>query len=88
MGVHAPEPDTEPVIRPTRGLIVEAVIVIFLLFFAVLAFGWFYLQRAKARDAAVADGPTPAADTAVAGTPATPVDPAEPELTRTDSTAS
>ena len=27
----------------------EALIVIFLLFFAVLAFGWFYLQRAKAR---------------------------------------
>lgn len=26
-------------------------IVIFLLFFAVLAFGWFYLQRAKTRDA-------------------------------------
>lgn len=30
----------------------QAVIVIFLLFFAVLAFAWFYLQRAKARDAA------------------------------------
>lgn len=30
----------------------EYVIVVFLLFFAVLAFGWFYLQRAKARDAA------------------------------------
>lgn len=29
----------------------EAVIVIFLLFFAVLAFGYFYLQRAKTRDA-------------------------------------
>lgn len=29
----------------------QAVIVIFLLFFAVLAFGWFYWQRAKARDA-------------------------------------
>lgn len=27
----------------------EQVIVVFLLFFAVLAFGWFYLQRAKAR---------------------------------------
>ena len=26
-------------------------IVVFLLFFAVLAAGWFYLQRAKARDA-------------------------------------
>ena len=29
----------------------QALIVIFLLFFAVLAAGWFYLQRAKARDA-------------------------------------
>lgn len=28
----------------------QAVIVIFLLFFAVLAFAWFYLQRAKARN--------------------------------------
>ena len=28
-----------------------AVIVVFFLFFAVLAFGWFYLQRAKGRDA-------------------------------------
>jgi hypothetical protein len=27
----------------------QAYIVIFLLFFAVLAFAWFYLQRAKAR---------------------------------------
>jgi predicted negative regulator of RcsB-dependent stress response len=30
----------------------QTLIVIFLLFFAVLAFGWFYWQRAKARDAA------------------------------------
>jgi hypothetical protein len=30
----------------------QAAIIIFLLFFAVLAFAWFYLQRAKARDAA------------------------------------
>ena len=29
----------------------QAVIVVFLLFFAVLAFAWFYLQRAKARTA-------------------------------------
>ena len=29
----------------------QALIFIFLLFFAVLAFGWFYWQRAKARDA-------------------------------------
>jgi len=27
----------------------QTLIVIFLLFFAVLAFGWFYWQRAKAR---------------------------------------
>ena len=27
----------------------EAYFVVFLLFFAVLAFAWFYLQRAKAR---------------------------------------
>ena len=27
----------------------QALIVVFLLFFAVLAFAWFYLQRAKAR---------------------------------------
>lgn len=32
-----------------------AVIVIFLLFFAVLAFAWFYLQRAKARDVVTTD---------------------------------
>ena len=30
----------------------QALIVIFLLVFAVLAFGWFYWQRAKARDSA------------------------------------
>ena len=30
----------------------QALLVIFMLFFAVLAFGWFYWQRAKARDAA------------------------------------
>ena len=29
-----------------------ALIVVFLLFFAVLAFAWFYLQRAKTRDVA------------------------------------
>jgi hypothetical protein len=50
----------------------EAVIVVFLLMFAMLAFAWFYLQRAKARtDASVAssdassassDAAAPAAD--------------------------
>jgi hypothetical protein len=42
-----------------------ALIVVFLLFFAVLAFGWFYWQRAKARDAGnVSTEPetTPASD--------------------------
>lgn len=41
------------------GSAMEAAIVIFLLFIAVLAYGWFYLQRAKARDAgkAVAESP-------------------------------
>lgn len=32
----------------------EQLIVVFLLFVAVLAFAWFYLQRAKARDAVAA----------------------------------
>ena len=42
----------------------QALIVVFLLFFAVLAFAWFYLQRAKAR--------TPAAEStdAASATPA------------------
>jgi len=31
----------------------ETLIVIFLLFFAVLAFGWFYWQRAKSRSVEV-----------------------------------
>jgi hypothetical protein len=41
----------------------EAYIVIFLLFFAVLAFAWFYTQRAKARTDTTVDSaadPTPA----------------------------
>ena len=45
----------------------QAYIVIFLLFFAVLAFAWFYLQRAKTRADTTA---TPAADS----TPAEHVD--------------
>jgi hypothetical protein len=36
--------------------------VLFLLFFAVLAAGYFYLQRAKARDAAVATDAAPMTD--------------------------
>lgn len=38
----------------------QAVIVIFLLFFAVLAFAWFYLQRAKARNDAAKPADTAA----------------------------
>ena len=48
----------------------QAFIVIFLLFFAVLAFAWFYLQRAKARTATTTD--TPAASAPVETTAATP----------------
>jgi Flp pilus assembly protein TadG len=43
----------------------QVLIVIFLLFFAVLAAGWFYLQRAKARDAgttATESSPAPTID--------------------------
>ena len=50
-------PSTHP--PEVRNPMPQALIVIFLLFFAVLAFGWFYWQRAKARDAATgsqADG--------------------------------
>jgi hypothetical protein len=47
-------------------------IVVFLLFFAVLAFGWFYLQRAKARDAGAVDVTTASpADPAPVNTAAT-----------------
>ena len=35
----------------------QVVIVIFLLFFAVLAFAWFYVQRAKARTATPSQTP-------------------------------
>ena len=52
----------------------QAVIVIFMLFFAVLAFAWFYLQRAKARDSAkTAD----ASAGSVAATDTAPAPPAE-----------
>ena len=37
-----------------------AVIVVFFLFFAVLAFGWFYLQRAKGRETTTTVETTPA----------------------------
>ena len=59
--------DTAPVQathRPeVRNDMPQAYIVIFLLFFAVLAFAWFYLQRAKARTTNTDD--TPAASTPV-----------------------
>ncbi len=43
--------DTAPqlALYPPEVETLEAFIVVFLLFFAVLAFAWFYLQRAKAR---------------------------------------
>jgi len=47
-------PDTRAVNRYTREVqfaMPQAYVVIFLLFFAVLAFAWFYWQRAKARGA-------------------------------------
>ncbi len=40
----------------------QQLIVIFLLFFAVLAFAWFYWQRAKARGAATVEPAAPAAE--------------------------
>ena len=54
----------------------QALIVILLLFFAILAFAWFYWQRAKARttDATVvtsaADAPSEQVETADTTTPA------------------
>ena len=64
--------DTAPVQathRPeVRNDMPQALIVIFLLFFAVLAFAWFYLQRAKARTTTTDD--MPAASTPVDTTPA------------------
>ena len=44
----------------------EVVIVVFLLMFAMLAFAWFYLQRAKART----DAPVASTDAAAASTDA------------------
>ena len=51
----------------------QALIVIFLLFFAVLAFAWFYWQRAKARDAV-----NTAADTTAPAEPAASVEQTDP----------
>lgn len=51
----------------------QALIVIFLLFFAVLAFAWFYWQRAKARDAV-----DTAADTSAPAEPAASVEQTDP----------
>ena len=49
----------------------QALIVIFLLFFAILAYGWFYWQRAKARDAASSSAADPAADASASSDMAT-----------------
>jgi hypothetical protein len=49
----------------------DYVIPIFLLFVAVLAFGWFYLQRAKARDASTTVETAPGAPTTPAVEPTT-----------------
>jgi hypothetical protein len=46
----------------------QALIIIFLLFFAVLAFAWFYLQRAKARDAGAGESTESASTPAMAAT--------------------
>ena len=53
----------------------EAYIVIFMLLFAILAFGWFYLQRAKTRGPA-ADGEAVGAAAAPAPSTAAPTTPA------------
>lgn len=49
-------------------------IIIFLLFFAVLSFGWFYWQRAKARTETTVTTTEPAAPAAAAPAPAAPTD--------------
>lgn len=90
MGVDAPAADTAPVISPNTRSIVEAVIVIFLLLFAILAFGWFYLQRAKARTPAT-DAAAPATADAAPAAPEAPAAPAEADTaaaTATDKPAS
>jgi Flp pilus assembly protein TadG len=66
---------------------VQPVIIIFLLLFAILAFGWFYLQRAKARDAAAggeAVAATAAPEASAAPPAADPVAPAEADTARPD----
>lgn len=51
MSVERAPPDTGRQSEPAQGdhPMPENLIIIFLLFIAVLAFGWFYWQRAKAR---------------------------------------
>ena len=66
----------------------EYVIIVFFLFFAVLAFAWFYLQRAKARDAATATSDVAPATAAPVETAPAASAPTEPEVTRTDQPAS
>ena len=52
-GPSSPDGGYWGVLIPQRVPIMEYAI-IFMLFFAILAAGWFYLQRAKVRDAAAA----------------------------------
>src|SRR5688500_10077981 len=70
MSPAVPTTDTAPgqaTHRPeVRNDMPQAYIVIFLLFFAVLAFAWFYLQRAKARTT------TDSVSTTAAAAPAAP----------------
>ena len=49
----------------------QTLIIIFLLFFAVLAFGWFYWQRAKARTVEPASATPAVAEAPTANAPAT-----------------
>jgi hypothetical protein len=62
----------------------QALIVIFLLFFAVLAFAWFYVQRAKARDAAKAADASAGSVATTDAAPAAPVSEAHAEHVHTD----
>ena len=66
---YFPRPSTHP--PEVRNPMPQALIVIFLLFFAVLAFGWFYWQRAKARDAGGTTAVGTQADPAAATTSST-----------------
>ncbi len=53
----------------------QELIIIFLLFFAVLAFAWFYLQRAKARTSTDADAAPDPVENHEAAPQTTPTEP-------------